>query len=29
MQELPDNDFILVIGAKPEFKIPDINFQYI
>lgn len=29
MQETLNNDFILVIGAKPEFKIPNLNFQYI
>ena len=29
MQKSLDNDFILVIGAKPEFQIPNLEFQYI
>jgi hypothetical protein len=29
MQEILNNDFILVLGAKPEFKIPNLHFKYI
>ena len=29
MQEILNNDFILVLGAKPEFKIPNLDFKYI